>query len=102
MQPRSTVVSPRLRAGWLTPPGCDRGDLTLSPEGRWITEYFHMLEVAEAENGTVTARLLVADPVWFRRLLLRLGAAVLGVDPPEAAESAAEAARRALELGRVG
>ena len=89
--------------GWLdSRPDATEVTLTLSPEGRWITEYFPMLEVTETDTGTVTARLLVADPVWFRRLLLRLGAAVLGVDPPEAAASAAEAARRALELGRVG
>ena len=57
-----------------------------------------MRSVTPAEGGGVRARLLVADPVWLRRLLLRLGPAVRSVDPPEAAASARAAAAEALAL----
>ena len=39
---------------------------------------------------------VVTNVAWLRRLLLRLGPAVARVDPPEAAASAAAAARDAL------
>lgn len=88
---------PALASGWLD----DRPDavevtLDLRPTGRWITEYHPMVAVEELSDGLLRARLLVADPGWFRRLLLRLGPAVARVDPPEAAASAIEAARDAL------
>ncbi len=88
---------PALASGWLD----DRPDavevtLDLRPAGRWITEYHPMVAVEELSDGLLRARLLVADPGWFRRLLLRLGPAVARVDPPEAAASAIEAARDAL------
>ena len=68
----------------------------LAAEGRWITEYHPMVEVLPTDAGGVRARLLVADPAWLRRLLLRLGPAVRAVEPPDAARSASEAAREAL------
>lgn len=88
---------PALASGWLD----DRQDaaevtLDLRPEGQWITEYHPMVSVERLPDGIVRARMLVADPGWFRRLLLRLGPSVARVDPPEAAASAREAAREAL------
>jgi len=98
---------PGWAGGWLDHrPDAVEVTLTLAPEGRWITEYYPMRAVVPAGDGAsegggpagdgVRATLLVADPVWLRRLLLRLGPAVLAVDPPEAAASAREAARAAL------
>ncbi len=95
---------PAQQGGWLDHrPDAVEVILELSPAGRWITEYHPMIEVSPLPSpgpgaGGVRARLLVADPVWLRRLLLRLGPAVLAVQPPEAAESAADAAREALVL----
>nr|NLI50777.1 WYL domain-containing protein [Propionibacterium sp.] len=87
---------PGWAGGWLDHrPDAVEVTLTLAPAGRWITEYYPLRSVEPAGDG-VRATLLVADPVWLRRLLLRLGPAVLAVDPPEAAASARDAARAAL------
>lgn len=89
--------APPLASGWLD----DRPDavevtLDLRPAGRWITEYHPMVSVEPLPRGMLRVKLLVADPAWFRRLLLRLGPAIARVDPPQAAASAIEAAREAL------
>ena len=88
---------PPLASGWLD----DRPDavevtLDLRPAGRWITEYHPMVSVEPLPSGVLRVKLLVADPAWFRRLLLRLGPAIARVDPPQAAASAIEAAHEAL------
>lgn len=89
--------APALVQGWLDQrPGAVEVALDLRPEGHWITEYHPMVSVEKLPDDLLRARLLVADPAWFRRLLLRLGPSVVRVDPPEAAASAVEAAREAL------
>lgn len=89
--------APALASGWLD----DRADvaevtLDLRPQAHWITEYHPMISVERRPRGVLRARMAVADPAWFRRLLLRLGPGVVRVYPPEAAASAIEAAREAL------
>ncbi len=92
--------APALASGWLDQrPDAVEVTLDLRPAGQWITEYHPMVAVEKLPGDLVRARLLVADPDWFRRLLLRLGPAVARVDPPQAAASAAEAAREALTRG---
>lgn len=88
---------PVFTAGWLDHrPDAVEVTLDLGPDGRWITEYYPMRSVTPLRGGGVRVTLLVADPVWLRRLLLRLGRAVRRVQPPEAAESAVAAATDAL------
>ena len=88
---------PPLASGWLDQrPDAVEVTLDLRPEGRWIVEYHPTVSVEPRPRGLTRVRLLVADPAWLRRLLLRLGPAVARVDPPEAAASAAAAARDAL------
>lgn len=88
---------PAMGGGWLDHrPDAAEVTLDLAPQGRWITEYYPTREVTPLAGGGARVRLLVADPAWFRRLLLRLGPAVRGVEPPEAAGSAGDAAREAL------
>lgn len=95
--------APTFSGGWLDArPDAVEVTLGLAREAKWVTEYFPMVEVAQRLDGTIQAKLLVADPVWFRRLLLRLGASVLTVHPPEAATSAGIVARKALDQSRVG
>jgi proteasome accessory factor C len=83
-------------AGWLD----QRADaalvkLEVKNSAHWITEYFPIVAAKRTRRGwLVTMR--VADPAWWRALLLRLGGEVLSVDPPDAAASAREAAREAL------
>lgn len=90
--------APALASGWLDArPDAVEVTLDLHPAGRWITEYHPMVATEELPGGLLRARLLIADPAWFRRLLLRLGPAVARVDPPQAAASAIEAAREALD-----
>lgn len=89
--------APALASGWLDQrPDAAEVTLEVTAAGRWIVEYHPMSEVIDLPGGLTRVRLLVADPAWFRRLLLRLGPAVVSVDPPAAAESAIQAAREAL------
>ena len=67
------------------------------PKGGSRIVYVRPVATEELPGGLLRARLLIADPAWFRRLLLRLGPAVARVDPPQAAASAIEAAREALD-----
>jgi len=81
-------------------PDADLVTLTLAPAARWVTEYHPMESVTPTPDGGAVASLRVADPAWFRTLLLRLGPEVLAVDPPEAAAEAGRAAAEALERYR--
>lgn len=93
---------PALASGWLDErPEAVEVTLDLLPAGHWITEYLPVDAVETAPGALVRAKLRVADPAWFRRMLLRLGPAVVRVDPPEAAASAIDAAREALEVTRT-
>jgi len=90
-------AAPSFEGGWLDHrPDAVEVTLDLAPDGAWITEYYPLRSVATLPGRGVRVSLLVADPVWLRRLLLRLGPAVLAVDPPEGAASARTAARDAL------
>lgn len=79
--------------------------LTVNPEGAWVAEYHPVRSVQQHEDGTSTITLGVVDDAWLRSLLLRLGPAVVHVEPPEAAEGARMSARIALDAyasaGRV-
>ncbi|WP_232548130.1 helix-turn-helix transcriptional regulator [Propioniciclava soli] len=94
--------APALASGWLDErPDAARVTLDLTAAGRWIVEYHPTVSVERLPGQVWRVELLVADPAWLRRLLLRLGPAVVRVDPPEAATSAVDAAREALALLRA-
>lgn len=88
--------APAVGDSWLdTLPFAAEVTLTLAPEAAWVAEYYPVREVnRDGENTTV--RLGVVGWTWLTALLLRLGAGVLAVDPPEAAVSARASARAAL------
>ena len=88
-----------LSEGFFTP-GDDVTTVTLRlrPEARWVTEYYSPVAVRPLEDGGVEADLLVADPRWLDRLLLRLAPYAVLVAPAELAESSASIARTALHL----
>lgn len=88
-------------SGWLDErPDAALVTLDLRPQGHWIVEYHPTVSVERLPDGVWRVALRVADPGWLRRLLLRLGPAVVRVDPPEAAASARDAAREALAHAR--
>lgn len=88
---------PVLESGWLDArPDAAEVTLDLRAEGAWVAEYVPVVEATPRPDGGVRLRLLVADPGWLRRLLLRLGPAVEAVDPAEAAASARAEAQEAL------
>lgn len=89
---------PGFATGWLdSRDGVAEVSLLLAPQSGWIAEYIPIREMQRLPGGDLRVRLAVADPAWLRGLLLRLGSGVLEVDPPQAADSARQAARDALE-----
>jgi proteasome accessory factor C len=70
--------------------------LTLTPDARWVGEYYPVDELIEGEGGTATVRMRYAETDWMVRLVLGLGADVIVRDPPELAEAVAQRARAAL------
>lgn len=89
---------PAFDGGWLeVRPEAALVTLTVTDQARWISEYYPVRSVEQAERGWRIS-LLVADPAWLRALLLRLGPQVLEVEPAEASDSAREAAQETLAL----
>lgn len=89
---------PTFSSGWLDQlPDAVEVTLVLADSARWITEYIPV-HASEPTPQGLAVTLRVSDPAWLRAQLLRLGAGVVAVDPPQAAESARHAAREALAL----
>ena len=64
--------------------GGDEGTLvtlSLTPEARWVVEYYDVREVRPGEDGW-QVDLWVADERWLERLLLRLAPYARVVSPP--------------------
>jgi proteasome accessory factor C len=70
--------------------------VAVAPAGMWLVEAVPTLRVCARDDGRTEVDLAVASPVWFERLLLRLGphAEVLG--PPELVTVGRQAAARLL------
>lgn len=92
---------PEFGAGWLDQrPDAAEVTLRLAPSAAWIAEYYPIRAIRRL-RGAIEVDLLVADPVWLRSLLLRLGREVRSVTPAEAALGAREAAIEALAAYRA-
>jgi len=72
----------------------------LRPQARWVAEYYPVVSTEEAADGALRVRLRVADPVWLRRLLLRLGEYADVEEPAALADDVRRAASAALTLYR--
>jgi proteasome accessory factor C len=72
--------------------------LRLAPQARWVPEYYPVEDVRELGGDELEVDLLVADPRWLQRLLLRLAPAARVVRPPERAEEFTATVRRTLRL----
>jgi proteasome accessory factor C len=69
--------------------------------GRWLTDALPTLGVDRLPDGRTVVNLAVASPVWFDRLLLRLGPHAEVLDPPELVTTGSEAATRLLARYRA-
>lgn len=102
VEPTSTPSADRgepepFTTGWLEQrPGAVPVTLEITPDARWISEYYPVRATRPTARG-LELELLVADPVWLRALLLRLGTSVVRVEPAELRGTAAEAAAEALQ-----
>jgi proteasome accessory factor C len=54
-------------------PGDLRIVFDLAPAGRWVADYYPCESVEERGEGRLRVVLRTADPMWVRRLALRLG-----------------------------
>jgi proteasome accessory factor C len=70
--------------------------LTLSPDARWVAEYYPVDELIEGEGGAATVRMRYAETSWMVRLILGLGADVIVRDPPELAAAVTQRALAAV------
>lgn len=75
-----------------------RATVRLAPQARWVIEYYDLADVRPQPDGSVEADLLVADPRWLDRLLLRLAPYAEVIAPEVFTERLRAAARSALSL----
>ena len=71
--------------------------LELQPWAAWVAEYYPTESVKRLDDGRLTISVRVTDPAWLRNLLLRLRGSAKVLAPVGAGDSAAEAAREALQ-----
>lgn len=72
--------------------------LRLASQARWVPEYYPVEAIRELDGGEVEVDLLVADPRWLMRLLLRLAPYATVVSPADVTEEFTRVTRQALRL----
>lgn len=72
--------------------------LRLTPNARWIIDYYACEQVREGQGDDVEVTLRVADTRWMRQLVLRLGGAARIVSPGWLAEQVRFDAEQALKV----
>jgi proteasome accessory factor C len=70
--------------------------IVLSPDARWVSEYYPVEETAELDDGRLRIWMRYADPSWMTRLLLGLGGDVSLESPAELVSALRERATGAL------
>ncbi len=89
-------------SGFFVDADVPRAVLRLAPAAQWIAEEYPVDSVQPLDDppgeqkGWVEVRLPVTSDRWLSRLLIRLGSAVVAVEPSTAAGEAATLARRVL------
>jgi proteasome accessory factor C len=73
--------------------------LRLRPGARWVSEYYDVEDVAEAE-GDLEVTLPTKQLAWVVKLLLRLGGQAVVLDPPELRDAVRDAASETLSRYR--
>lgn len=79
------------------PPDARPVTIRLTPQARWVTEYYPVESAVEEPDGGLTVTMLVSDPSWLARLLLPLGGTAELVEPAEVAAEIRSIAQQALE-----
>lgn len=69
----------------------------LSPRAHWLTEYYQVDLLEQADDGTWRAKLYGADWSWLRRLVLRNAGSVTVIEPATLRAQVVEDARLALQ-----
>ena len=72
--------------------------LELTPEARWVTEYYPCEDVSELPDGRLRVRVRASDPRWVVRLALRLGPTGRVLEPPDLAAGVRASAAETLAL----
>ncbi|MEQ6899731.1 WYL domain-containing protein [Nocardioides sp. YIM 152588] len=72
--------------------------LLLAPAARWACDYYPMRDVRPRPDGSAEVDLVVADPRWLDRLLLRLAPHASVLAPREFIDSFTARARETLTL----
>jgi proteasome accessory factor C len=72
--------------------------LRLEPPARWVPDYYPVEKVRRRRGGVLEVTMLIADPRWLDRLLLRLAPYATVLDPPDLAASFRSSAEAALTL----
>ncbi|GLZ03429.1 protein pafC [Actinomadura sp. NBRC 104412] len=86
-------------AGLFRPsPGDTPVTLELTPQGRWVADYYPCDEVTELGEGRLRITLRTPDTRWIRGLALRLGDQGRVIAPADLAEDIRADAARALKL----
>jgi proteasome accessory factor C len=72
--------------------------LRLGPEAAWVVEYYQVVETRPLPDGSVEVDLLVADPRWLERLVLRLAPHAAVVSPSGWSDTVRGRAHEVLRL----
>ncbi|GAA3823725.1 WYL domain-containing protein [Nocardioides panacisoli] len=99
--PMETTVEPprEVTSGLLageSPTGGTTATLLLQPEADWVPDYYPVQEARRQPDGTVEVDLVVADPRWLTRLLLRLAPHAQVLRPTALTETFTATARETL------
>lgn len=76
--------------------------LRLEPASTWAIDYYPMKAVRPQPDGSVEVDMLISDPRWLDRLLLRLAPGAAVVAPQEFIQTFTTSAQRTLALYRGG
>lgn len=72
--------------------------LRLEPQARWVPDYYPVEKVRRRRGGVLEVTMLIADPRWLDRLLLRLAPHATVIEPEAYAASFRASAAAALRL----
>lgn len=95
--PPPDAQRPDLSQGLFQPdPDDPVAELDLTPQGRWVADYFPVDDATERPDGRLRVRLRYTDPQWLVRLVLRLGGAAELMAPADLVAATRDRARAAL------